>query len=152
MIKKISSRSRIFFLPGAAVTLALIASLPAIANSLSDGTANAAVQWNDAAVTAIRVTSSAPTVGSRALFIVHSAIYDAWAAYDSKAAGSIPGAPPRQPLNVQTTANKTWALSYAAYRTLLDLFPTQEPVFTKLMINLGYDPSIKITGGGTPAG
>src|SRR5262252_10729105 len=108
----------------AAIALMLNGGLPALANSLSDGTANAAVQWNDATVSAIKATSAAPTVGSRALFIVHSAMYDAWAAYDSTAVGSISGAPPRQPQSAQTTANKAWAISYAAYRTLLDLFPS----------------------------
>src|SRR5262252_9029535 len=115
----------------AAIALMLNGGLPALANSLSDGTANAAVQWNDAAVSALKATSAAPTVGSRALFIVHSAMYDAWAAFDTKAIGSIPGAPARQPAKSQTDANKAWAISYAAYRTLLDLFPTQEPSFTK---------------------
>ena len=134
------------------VFILLAAGLPLFANSLTDGTANAAVQWNDAAVSAIKATSAAPTVASRALFIVHSAMYDAWAAYDAKAVGSISGAPPRQPQSARTDANKTWAISYAAYRTLLDLFPTQEPAFTKLMINLGYDPSIKAADPTNPAG
>ncbi|MEO8663512.1 MAG: vanadium-dependent haloperoxidase [Bryobacteraceae bacterium] len=142
--------SRVNF--GAVIALTLGVWVPALANSLSDGTANAAVQWNDAAVSALKATSSAPTVGSRALYIVHSAMYDAWAAYDTKAAGSISGAPPRQPASAQTVANKTWAISYAAYRTLLDLFPTQEPAFTRLMINLGYDPSITGADPTTPAG
>ena len=129
----------------AAVTLTLYASLPAWGNSLTNGTANAAVQWNDAAVTAIKTTGTPPTVASRALFIVHSAMYDAWAAYDATAVGSIAGSPPRQPASVATLLNKTSAISYAAYRTLLDLFPTQASVFTTLMINLGFDPSIKVT-------
>ena len=135
-----------------AVAVILNGALPARANSLSDGTANAAVQWNDAVVSAIKATSAAPTVASRALFIVHSAMYDAWAAYDPKAVASIAGTLPRQPQSAQTDANKTWAISYAAYRTLLDLFPSQEPSFTKLMINLGYDPSVKGTDPTSPAG
>lgn len=121
-------------------------------NDLADGTANAAVQWNDQVVSAIKNTSAAPTVAARALFIVHSAMYDAWAAYDSKAVGSIPGAPPRQPASASTLLNKTSAISYAAYRTLLDLFPTQEAVFRRLMIDLGYDPSITTTSPNTSAG
>jgi hypothetical protein len=141
-----------FFHGLAAVTLTLCASLPALGNSLTDGTANAAVQWNDAAVTAIKTTGTPPTVGSRALFIVHSAMYDAWAAYDAIAVGSIPGTPPRQPASAGTVLNKTSAISYAAYRTLLDLFPTQANVFTMLMINLGFDPSIKVTDPTTAAG
>ncbi|HLJ49563.1 MAG TPA: vanadium-dependent haloperoxidase [Bryobacteraceae bacterium] len=130
----------------------IVAFSPVFSNSLSDGTANAVVQWNDAILTAIKTTATPPTVASRALFIVHSAIYDAWAAYDPTASPSVSGAPPRQPADSQTVANKTWALSYAAYRTALDLFPTQEPSFTMLMINLGYDPSIKTTALTSPAG
>ncbi len=135
-----------------ALTLTIATSPLALSNSLSDGTANAAVQWNDAAVSAIKATSAAPTVGSRALFIVHSAMYDAWAAYDAKALGSMPGTPPRQPASTATLLNKTTAISYAAYRTLLDLFPSQAKAFTTLMINLGFDPSIKNADPTTAAG
>src|SRR5690349_1068746 len=121
-----------------AAVLIASASLPAHAyNNLEDGTANAAVKWNDAVVTAIKTTSAAPTVAARALFIVHSAMYDAWAAYDGQAIGSIPGAPPRQPEAARTLVNKTSAVSYAAYRTALDLFPTQASTFSRLMIDLG---------------
>jgi hypothetical protein len=127
-------------------------SLPLLANSLSDGTANAAVQWNDAALTAIHTTGTPPTVASRALFIVHSAMYDAWAAYDATAAPSIAGAPARQAAGLGSLLNKTSAISYAAYRTLLDLFPTQATAFKNLMINLGFDPSITTTGAASAAG
>jgi uncharacterized protein DUF6851/vanadium-dependent haloperoxidase-like protein len=139
-------------LGGVAIAALVFGPLPAFANNLEDGTANAAVQWNDVVVKAIRATSAAPTVASRALFIVHSAMFDAWAAYDSTAVGSIAGAPPRQPASAQTLLNKTSAISYAAYRTLLDLFPTQEAMFTKLMINLGYDPAVTVVTPATPAG
>jgi hypothetical protein len=122
------------------------------ANDLEDGTANVAVQWNDAVINAIKATSTPPTVASRALFIVHSAMYDAWAAYDSKAVGSIPGAPPRQPASASTLLNKASAISYAAYRALLDLFPTQAAPFRLLMVNNGYDPSTTTTTPSTPPG
>ena len=141
------------FLIQSAVAVALLCGPAPLAlgfNDISDGTANAAVYWNDATVTAIKTTSAAPTVAARALFIVHSAMFDAWAAYDPKAAGSIPGAPSRQPASAHTTINKASAISYAAYRTLLDLFPTQEAAFTRLMIELGYDPSIKTAGASIP--
>lgn len=131
-----------------AVSLMAAASLALSANSLQDGTANAAVQWNDAAVSAIKATGTPPTVASRALFIVHSAMYDAWAAYDATASPGVSGAPTRQPAASATILNKTTAISYAAYRTLLDLFPSQKTAFTNLMINLGLDPSIVTT---TPA-
>jgi hypothetical protein len=135
------------------VTLVVGVSSPMLGNDLEDGSANVAVQWNDAAVTAIKNTSTPPTVASRALFIVHSAMYDAWAAYDAKAAGSVPGAPPRQPQNANTALlNKAAAVSYAAYRTLIDLFPTQVAAFRLLMINNGYDPAITTTTPSTPPG
>jgi hypothetical protein len=63
------------FLGGvAAIALGLAGSLAMLGNSLTEGTANAAVQWNDAAVSAILATGAPPTVASRALFIVHSAM------------------------------------------------------------------------------
>jgi hypothetical protein len=136
----------------AAILLGLAGSLAMLGNSLTEGTANAAVQWNDAAVSAILATGAPPTVASRALFIVHSAMYDAWAAYDPTAAGSIPGAPPRQGAGSRTDLNKMTAVSYAAYRTLLDLFPSQKTPFTMLMINLGFDPSATNANPTTAAG
>src|SRR5882757_2271807 len=120
----------------AAAALMLGASTAALANDLEDPTINVALQWNDKAVSAISATNTPPTVAARALAIVHSAMYDAWAAYDAKALGSIPGAPPRQPPSASTLLNKAAAVSYAAYRTLVDLYPTQLTVFTTQMINL----------------
>jgi hypothetical protein len=79
-------------------------------------------------------------------------MYDAWAAYDATAVGSLPNSPGRQPAGKGTVANKAWAVSYAAYRTLLDLFPSQSGVFTTLMVSNGYDPSVKSTDPSTPAG
>ena len=135
----------------AAVLLSAV--MPALAyNDLSDGTANVAVQWNDACVTAIKSTSTPPTVASRALAMVHTAMYDAWAAYDTTAVGTLPDSPSRQPAAKSTLANKAWAVSYAGYRTLLDLFPSQSGAFTTLMVTNGYDPSIKSTDPSTPAG
>jgi hypothetical protein len=37
--------------------------------------------------------------------------------------------------------NKRRAMSYAAYRTLVDLFPSQDTAFTRIMRELGYDPA-----------
>ena len=46
------------------------------------------LQWNNEALECIRALRTAPQVNARALFIVHSAAYDAWAAYDAKAVGT----------------------------------------------------------------
>ncbi len=49
--------------------------------------ASIVLQWNEVLLAAIRVAGPAPTVVARALAILHTSIYDAWAAYNSKAVG-----------------------------------------------------------------
>jgi len=112
------------------------------------------VRWNAAALAALAALAAAhagPTVGARALAIVHTCMYDAWAAYQPKALGTQLG----DTLRAQTHhrhANETKAVSYAAYRALLDLFPAQSGTFVALMTSLGYDPTDTTTDTTTPAG
>jgi hypothetical protein len=61
---------------------------------------------------------------ARALAIVHTCIFDAWAAYDQKAVGTQLGGSLRRPKSEQTATNKNKAISFAAYRAAVDLFPT----------------------------
>ena len=49
---------------------------------------NVVLQWNAVALQAIRDTAPAPPVAARALAITHTAMFDAWAAYDRKAVGT----------------------------------------------------------------
>ena len=72
------------------------------------------------------------------LAIVHTAIYDAWAAYDPLAVGTRLGAGLRQPEAERTQANKDKAASFAAYLALVDLFPARQAVFDQRMAGLGY--------------
>ena len=44
-------------------------------------------------------------------------------------------------------AHKKQAISYAAYRALVDLFPSQVTTFATLMRQLGYNPQVKIEQG-----
>ncbi len=53
---------------------------------------NLVLVWNEATLEAIRTLSPGPTVAVRALAVVHTAIYDAWAAYDPVAVGTRLGA------------------------------------------------------------
>jgi hypothetical protein len=99
---------------------------------------NLVLVWNDQALEAIRKLPPAPTVAARALAIVHTAIYDAWAAYDSMAVGTRLGAKLRQPEAERTQANKDKAVSFAAYLALVDLFPARQAVFAQQMTDLGY--------------
>ena len=81
------------------------------------------LRWDEEALTAVRATKPPPTVVARALAIVHTAVYDAWAAYDPKALGTRLGGSLRRPSAEWTANYKSKAISYAAYRVLLDLFP-----------------------------
>jgi hypothetical protein len=100
---------------------------------------NVVVQWDQVALQAIRDTRPLPTVAARALAVVHTAVYDAWAAYDPVAVGTRLGAGLRRPAAEQTLANKAKAISFAAYAALVDLFPTQQPAFaTQMTTRLGY--------------
>src|SRR5260370_10834746 len=46
------------------------------------------VRWNAATLAALAAAHAGPTVGARALAIVHTCMYDAWAAYQPKALGT----------------------------------------------------------------
>ncbi|HEV2655754.1 MAG TPA: hypothetical protein VGT82_12390, partial [Ktedonobacteraceae bacterium] len=109
---------------------------------------NAAIQWNNAALQAIRDVSPGPTIGSRALAIMHTCMYDAWATYDPRALPTRPNGIPRQ----KPPKDVTQAVSYAAYRALMDLFPTEAAVFNALMQSLGFDPNNTTTDIKTQAG
>src|SRR5205814_5611961 len=94
-----------------------------------------------------------PPMVSRALAVAHTAIFDAWAAYDGVAVGTRFGGALRRPARERSLANKHAAISFAAYRAAVDLFPGDKAsVFDPLMASLGYDPSDLTTDPSTPAG
>ena len=119
---------------------------------LSSAQDNVVLQWDDAALQAIRLTKPGPPMVARALAIVHTAMYDAWAAYDETAVGTRLGGSLRRAASEHTLANKGEAMSFAAYRTLVDLFPSQTSRFDALMGSLGFDPANGSTDTDTPAG
>src|ERR1700694_49747 len=50
------------------------------------------VRWNAAALQGVRDSKLGPPMVARALAIVHTSVYDAWAAYDRRAIGTRLGA------------------------------------------------------------
>jgi hypothetical protein len=110
------------------------------------------VRWNAAALDAVRHTHIGPPMVARALAVANTAMYDAWAAYDANAAGTRLGSALRRPASERTEANKERAISYAAYRALADLFPSQLPTFDVLMLQLGYDNRDQSTDRSTASG
>ena len=81
---------------------------------------NVVLRWSEQTLAAIRALKTGPTVNARALAIVHTAMYDAWAAYDPTAVGTRLGGSLRRPAAERTDAYKSQAVSSAAYRALLN--------------------------------
>jgi hypothetical protein len=111
------------------------------------------VQWNNATLQAIRDLRPGPPMAARALAIVHTCMYDAWTAYHPVALPTQRTSGVPKVADQRSHANKTQAVSYAAYRALLNLFPANAAVFATLMASLGYDPATTTTTDtSTPAG
>ena len=117
---------------------------------------NAVLRWDEQTLSAIRALKTGPTINARALAIVHTAMYDAWASYDATAVDSRGrlGADPtlRRPAAERNDAYKSQAVSYAAYRALLEVFPARAGDFRGLMSGMGYDPDDTSTDPASPTG
>jgi len=94
-----------------------------------------------------------PTIGSRHLAMVVTAMYDAWAAYDAKAVGTLLGNKLRRPPQERTDANKEKAIATAVTRVLLDIYP-EDAAWIKERIKRegGIDPNETTTDITTPEG
>jgi hypothetical protein len=115
-----------------------------------DGTVVA--QWNEIALRAMRPTTLGSPIVARALAILHTCMHDAWAAYDPVATGTRLGGTLRRPSGEHTLANKTAAVSYAAYCALVDLFPAQTALFAQMLGRLGHDPRDRSGDTSRPSG
>ena len=111
------------------------------------------ILWNEAVLQGVRESKLGPPMVARALAIVHTCAFDAWAAYDRDAVGTRLGGALRRPPHERTLRNKEHAISVAAYRAAVDLFPgSKASVFDLLMSKLGYDPTDDSLDTSTPAG
>src|SRR5216684_485545 len=103
---------------------------------------NIFIQWNNAALQGIRDAKLGAPMVARALAIVHTCMYDAWSAYDERAIGTQLRGALRRPASERTLGNKERAISYAAYRALVDVLPSDtNSVYVPLLKQLGYDPN-----------
>ena len=117
-----------------------------------DDSPTPSVLWDQAIQRAVINEAPGPTVASRAYGVLHTAMYDAWAAYDPEAIATQLWDNLQRPEGENTDANKTAAMSYAAYRVATELFPDQQAVFDGVMAQLGLDPANTTTDTSTPAG
>jgi hypothetical protein len=113
---------------------------------------NVVLVWDQTIIQAIISTKPGPTVAAREVAVVHTAMYDAWAAYDAAAVPTMPHRGWRVPEADRADENKAEAVSFAAYRALMDLFPSQPGLFNTTMGNLGYDKNDLGLDLTTPAG
>jgi hypothetical protein len=108
--------------------------------------------WTDLTHAGVSTSKLYPPAVARAHAIVATAMFDAWAAYDAVAVGTRLGGTLRRPLLERTLENKRKAIGFAAYRTLLDLFPTLLADLNARMSMLGYDFTDVSTDTSTPSG
>ncbi len=115
------------------------------------------VQWNNVALQGIRDTHPGPPMAARMLAVTNTCMFDAWAAYDEHAVGTQFGGRLRRVRNepgaaagpayhafrrsVRFELQKKIAICYAAYRALVDLFPTDAAMITAFMQSLGLNPN-----------
>ena len=132
-------------------------------------TDNVVLQWDEQALSAIRGYPglTGPTVSARTIAVVHTAMFDAWAAYTPNAKPATPDNATLKATGPNSTDARDEAMSYAAYRVLVDLFPwnpgpfqdKDDPVTGKIiyrtpdeLIDVKYDPANDSRDLGTPAG
>ncbi|MEX0701632.1 MAG: vanadium-dependent haloperoxidase [Planctomycetales bacterium] len=93
-----------------------------------------------------------PTVLARAMAIVLTSMYDAWAAYDENAVGTRLGDSLRRPPGERTLKNKETAIAHAAYRSLLFVYAEDAEWVRGRMKAMGFDPDDATTDPLSPVG
>ncbi len=84
--------------------------------------------WSRTTINAFASTFTGPTVAARGLSMVFEAIYNAWACYGDAARFTLPGMGVR-PANQWRDDYKSIAISHAAHRVLLNLYPSEAATF-----------------------
>jgi hypothetical protein len=103
--------------------------------------ASIVTEWLDQAVPYGQEVAWEPTVGSRFFSILHTAIFDAWAAYDPEAVGVVSGTALKGQGGANNEANKREAISHAAFTVLRTFASQHRHALIERMEELGYDPN-----------
>lgn len=106
---------------------------------------SAAILWNRVMLQAVMNTVMPVTHAARALAMVHEAIYNAWAHYDLRAAFTQKNLSKRLILE-WNDINRRVAISHAAHGVLVELFPTQTPLFEVLLQTQIADAWLSVGG------
>jgi hypothetical protein len=157
-VEKAISRRQFLVAAGAGSALLILPGVPEAASAARHASAaqprdSVVNEWNQAFLDGVRGSKLGPPMVARALAIAHTCIYDAWAAYDQKALGTRLGGSLRRPPYERTHSNRVQAISFAAFRAGVDLFPgSRSTVFDPLMRTLGYNGADTSTDSSTPTG
>lgn len=120
------------------------------------GKENVAYKWSEMAIQGTALDTERfnprPTITSRFLGLIFTAVFDAWSRYDAYAQPVYLNDVARRPKQEQTLSNKEIAISYAALRTLEEYYFTDKKLFQNQMIKLGLDPNNQSLDPTTPEG
>ena len=155
-------------LAGAIISSLLLEAVPTYAQSaieeipLDPNKQSTASLWVSEILNAVSTPAGStlgPTAASRSYGMLGTAMYDAWAAYESRPISTLFSDglidfDLQRPDAENTSANKEEAISYAAFRVLNDIFPDAglQASFASRMANLGFDPTNISTDLSTAAG
>jgi hypothetical protein len=110
------------------------------------GKNNIAYKWGEVAMTCTANDTEKfrprPTVTSRYLGLIWTAVFDAWSRYDDKANPVYLKNVKRRPSSERTTRNKEIAISYAAYKAMMQFFVSDSALLKQSMKALAFDPDI----------
>ena len=101
--------------------------------TVNDPTPTVSVVWDRAVQQAVIETGPGPTVASRAYAMVHTAMYDAWAAFDDTAMRVAIDLEGDNRAASGTPEVVEAAMSHAALTVLRSLFPDQRTLFEQIM-------------------
>ena len=116
------------------------------------------VTWNDTILRSLETGTNEPSLRlgppmvARLLAIIYSAAFQAWVPLSDTGKPLLPDGAARRPVAERTLAAKRVAISYAIYRTALNLFPSSliTPLLDAQMSELGLDINNVGTAGNTP--
>jgi hypothetical protein len=120
------------------------------------GTKNRAYEWGKISLECTANDTEnfkpRPTVTSRILALIWTSVFDAWSRYDANATPLYLTSVQRRPVEEHTLKNKEIAISYAAYRAMLEFYFSDSTLLRKKMIEFGLNPDDNTLDPNTPAG
>lgn len=116
-------------------------------------------QWNRLICDALHYVGAPPTIASRALAMVHTAMYDAWTCYNDGGCevSTTTGSRFKRPNSECISINREAAYSHAVYTVAQELFwlklpAEQKSMFRDFMCDFGFDPDDRNLKPDNPAG